>query len=1090
MKRFLTLSVMSLLVAGMASAAAHLSASTQLFMAERAGEISLGTNAPSVPWHAPMKAVIEPERLIASPEVINGRDMVSAFVHCDPSIVPQLQAAGVIVQERFKTFVTAMVPADGIEKIAQINGVNEINVAQLVTPLTDMARKYTRAGDVIDYTTTARLANLPNGFTGKGVVVGIIDSGIDYNHKMFCDSAGNTRIKKLYVAKSSSNLADYTSDITSLTSDKSSSSHGTHTTGIAAGSSVTVDGITYGGMAPEANLAIVALSSYAYNTMIVNGIKNIFEYADQQQQPCVINMSLGTAMGAHDGTGEITQVMNQYAGSTANHIICISAGNNAGKEEWGAMHVQGEASASTPFATVINGYGAAQSNTYLNNYYAYYTWFYPREGNVELACKLHIVDTETDSILWTSSELTSGSSSVSGITTYFSSAPKVTFATDTYNKKQYIQLYYGSYITMKEPYTRTRYALGISIYPANDSTGRTVMIDGWDYAYNTFPDYERTINGLHFYPGSDDGSTSDWTACDGVISVGAYTTKNVVTDYLGESHTLDKYTVGDICYFSSYKTANAGPTTSIKPDICAPGGNVISSINHYEKSGYMANAYTKSGYYLTLNDGAASMGSMSGTSMSSPCAAGIIALYLQAAKSVDKTLNTEGIRDVFAHTAIVDNYTVKANFGAYGKIDALAGIKYILGDTTVTPVVLLDPDSVYTECLVGETDSAQFTVYGAHLNDAITLTLSDTAGVFSIDRNSVTIDEAGEGVVVTVKYTPTYPGHNSAAVVLSTPGATDTTLVISGFAPLATIDPVMLPADTNMVTSTSFTAQWTDETEPEKVDSYTLLVSLKPELVTLDSVDFTGTEASTKNMADSASKYLPEGWTAGTGFYMDGGCVSLRGTMTSAFYTGYSKISVVMKAKSYYSATTASLTISDGTNSQLLKLGTTFEDYVVVLDVNPSDTIQLSFAAENYPQIQSMMVYGGDYNDPDGEGSIPMTDETYRLVENITEMLQEVTGLRAGGTFDFKVKAFYVDGTESNWSNVERVTLKDYETTTLKRGDVNGDGNIDTADIACIVNIIIGKNTPDDYPGISDLNSDGSVSSGDVAELVAIITGS
>ena len=77
--------------------------------------------------------------------------------------------------------------------------------------------------------------------------------------------------------------------------------------------------------------------------------------------------------------------------------------------------------------------------------------------------------------------------------------------------------------------------------------------------------------------------------------------------------------------------------------------------------------------------------------MATPCAAGIIALYLEAAKYANKSLNTADIRQVFAHSAIQDTYTAKKNFGPYGKIDALAGIQYILNGISVSPVLNVDP---------------------------------------------------------------------------------------------------------------------------------------------------------------------------------------------------------------------------------------------------------------------------------------------------------------------------------------------------------------------------------------------------------------
>jgi len=1088
MKRICTLVVMFAALAVAAYAGARLSASTQLFIAERNGEINLDmpTGGPTMMLRA--RAYGAPMRMVARSEEVNGVAMVPAFIHINPSQADVLSAQGVVVQESFKDFVTALIPVDRIEAVAELAGVREINVATVVECATDMSRVYSNVDDVLTHSADAVSAGLPTPFTGKGVVVGIIDSGIDFNHVMFQDTMGASRIKMLYIAKSSSSLTDYTSSIADLTADKTSSSHGTHTSSTAAGSNLTVNGVTYGGMAPEADIAMVALSNYSYTTNIANAIKYIYDFADKQGEPCVISMSLGSNMGPHDGTGELPSVFEQYAGNNPNHILCVSSGNFAGKGEWGVMHNEGTAAPGAPFSTVICGYASAQSNTYYNNYYAYYTWFYARQANVPLSCRLHIVDMEADTMVWSSAKITGSVNSVSGISTYFSASPKVTFAQDTYSGKWYIQLYYGSYISMKEPYTRSRYALAMTVY--SDSV--EITVDAWDYMYNTFPAYGATAGGYKFTAAEEGSTISDWSASDAVLSVGAYAAKNVVTDYLGETHTMNKFTLGDICNFSSYQKKGCGPTGAMKPDICAPGANVIAAINHYESSGYMKNAYTSSGYYLTNKDDARSMGSMGGTSMAAPCAAGVIALWLEAAKSVGDSLTTSDIRDIMAHTAIVDSYTLQPNFGPYGKIDALAGVKYILGDTTLTPVVLLEPDTLKVEALVGDTATASFVINGAHLNDGITLTLNDTAGVYSIDTAFVSVEDAAEGVTITLTYVPLQPGHDDATITVSTPGAADTLVIIEGFSPLATVAPVMLPADSAAIKLRSFRADWTDETEAEKVASYTLLVSLQPEVILLDSIDFSQTEAMSKNQADSASKYLPEGWVAGTGFYLDGGCVSLRGTMTSGTYVGYDKISVVLTAKSYYSATAATLTIGTGSATETLTLTSDFGEYVVVLEAG--DSCQLRFTASNYPQVQSIAVYGGNITAPEGEDNIPKTEETYRElgvrseelgVDSVMSFL--VAGLRAGGTFNYKVKALYVDGTESVWSNVEQVTL--FGEDAVETGDVNADGEVNIADVNALISIILGNSTEDDYAGVCDVNGDGEINIADVNAVIAIILG-
>jgi len=663
------------------TSAGKLSSSTQLFIAERDGLLSLDEPTQfTLPSRAPLAREVVNRRLVAAPMQVGSKTMVSAFIHIAPTQVAQLLPLGVVVEQEFKHFVTALIPVDQLEAVAALEAVQEVNVAQLMQPDTDMARNLTFTTDVLNYTPAAMAAGQPYGLTGKGVLVAVIDQGIDFQHTMFLDSEGNSRIRRAYLASGQTGFLQY-DDPSTLGTDLTSTSHGTHTSTIAAGSNITLNGITYGGMAPEADLLLVGLGSYMYNTTLANAVKLVGAYADSVGQPCVLSISIGSHEGPHDGTGELAEAYAEFAGDHANHIICCSAGNNAGKGTYGSAHNQGEATPDVPFSTVVYGYGSTQYSGFLNYFYSGKTWFYARTPDVPLVCRLHLVNTLTSTLLWTSDTITATTTSVDGFTDYFDRSPTVTFAQDSYSGKYYIEIYYGSMMRKTSSYTDSRYALGVSVYPAGSDT---CTIDCWDNGTNTLAPYAATIGEYTFVAANDNSNIGISPCSEAVISVGAYCSKTDVTDYQGEQHSdTATYTVGDICYFSSYQMPGYGPTGAVKPDITAPGALVVAGVNHYDTKGYMSGDK----HYLIYNNENSSLGSNSGTSMSTPCVAGIIALWLQAAQLVNKTLNTEGIRDVLQHTAITDEFTAAKpyNFGRYGKIDALAGIRYILGDTFHTP---------------------------------------------------------------------------------------------------------------------------------------------------------------------------------------------------------------------------------------------------------------------------------------------------------------------------------------------------------------------------------------------------------------------
>ena len=298
MKKVLILSLIAMLfsISAIANVNQKLSGSTQLFIAERDGRISLDMeiDGPTLPTRAPLLRAHQVERVIAPAVVVNGVEMVSAFIHVDPNATDEIERMGVIIQERFKKFVVAMIPVDKIESVAQIAAVKQVNVARKMSLNSDMSRFYTNTLKVLDYN-NAIASGLPYAFKGEGVVVGVIDTGIDFQHAMFMDANGNTRIKQAYVINDSGSFDSYTGEeVYSLTTDYSGESHGTHTSTTAAGSDLTYNGINYGGMAPEADLVLVGLGEDLYQTYIAMGIKYVFDYSDSQNMPAVCSISLGT----------------------------------------------------------------------------------------------------------------------------------------------------------------------------------------------------------------------------------------------------------------------------------------------------------------------------------------------------------------------------------------------------------------------------------------------------------------------------------------------------------------------------------------------------------------------------------------------------------------------------------------------------------------------------------------------------------------------------------------------------------------------------------------------------------------------------
>ena len=179
---------------------------------------------------------------------------------------------------------------------------------------------------------------------GQGVLVGFIDTGIDYTHPAFRNSDGTTRIEYIYdldeggkiYNKAKINEALKSSNPYSIVSSTDVTGHGTHVAGIAcAGGNIDVE---YYGVAPESSIVMVkvARTRFALSTQIMRGIKFLIDKGKELNMPLAINMSLSTNDGAHNGSSLLEQYISTVS-ATQRVTIVIAAGN----EGEAAHHVGG-----------------------------------------------------------------------------------------------------------------------------------------------------------------------------------------------------------------------------------------------------------------------------------------------------------------------------------------------------------------------------------------------------------------------------------------------------------------------------------------------------------------------------------------------------------------------------------------------------------------------------------------------------------------------------------------------------------------------------------------------------------------------------
>jgi len=231
-------------------------------------------------------------------------------------------------------FGIVLIPINKLEDLAKNENVQYIELPKSLY-LTDIESNKAICAD--------RVRN-EYGLYGEGIVIGFIDTGIDYTHPAFRNDDGSTRIEYIYDLSMNGAIYDKNKINEALLQDDPFKivpfydviEHGTHVAGIAcAGGKINPK---YYGVAPKSSIMMVKSSRglFSLSTYIMKGIKFLIDKASELKMPLVINLSLSTNDGAHNGSSLLEQYINTIA-TLERVTIAVAAGNEGNA----AHHVGG-----------------------------------------------------------------------------------------------------------------------------------------------------------------------------------------------------------------------------------------------------------------------------------------------------------------------------------------------------------------------------------------------------------------------------------------------------------------------------------------------------------------------------------------------------------------------------------------------------------------------------------------------------------------------------------------------------------------------------------------------------------------------------
>lgn len=590
---------------------------------------------------------------------MDGKQIISMIAKVNGTFQPEsLEADGIVIGSRIGNIITLKLPLDKIDVLSTLQGIELVEIASKVQPHLDKAVADVRADSV------QRGINLPRGYTGKNVYIGVTDWGFDYTHPMYYDTAQTaTRIAAAWDQYKQSGPrpagfnygTEFNTPATLLAAKSDTANiysyayHGGHVAGIAGGGGA---GTAFRGVAFESEFLFATFLVDAGS--VLDAYQWMYQKATAAQKRLVINQSWGLYyIGNLDGTSLLSQAIDNYSDQG---VVFASSGGNNGDVKFHIKKTFDNDTIKTkvdfyPYSANANMWG--QSLT---------LWGEPTKafsvgikvqnsGNVQV----------NQSIFYSTANTTNYVESflVIGTDTVFYNISAE--ASNPANQRPHMRF------RIKNRNTTLKILLNVAaedgIVHVWNLTELTNGVGNWGMPLS--------LTGIGTTHAGDAKYSIGEPACTkSVISVAAHSSQYKLSN--------GNLTGGAIASFSSF-----GPTLDerVKPDISAPGVSVCSAVSSYTDNSFSTAAtinFQGRDYKFTR---------ISGTSMSSPVVTGVIALILEA----NPYLMPWQIKDIIKETARTDNYTGVIPAGGSlqwgsGKLNAYAAIKLALNTVSVAQI--------------------------------------------------------------------------------------------------------------------------------------------------------------------------------------------------------------------------------------------------------------------------------------------------------------------------------------------------------------------------------------------------------------------